>query len=75
MIRLILLQLICRRSLSIGIMAVIAQHERELISERTKAALPTKENHGFKFGKPDNLTNEEARKKGFDARKYNAKRK
>lgn len=43
-------------TLTIGIFAVLAQHERELISARTKAALQAKKAQGFKLGKPENLT-------------------
>ncbi|WP_026462764.1 recombinase family protein [Adhaeribacter aquaticus] len=43
-------------TLTIGIFAVLAQHERELISSRTKAALQVKKAQGFKLGKPENLT-------------------
>lgn len=50
-------------TLTIGIFAVLAQHERELISSRTKAALQAKKLQGHKLGKPENLTNE-ARAKG-----------
>ena len=42
-------------TLTVGIMAVLAQHERELISERTRAALQAKKAQGFKPGTP-NLT-------------------
>jgi len=45
-------------TLTIGIFAVLAQHERELISSRTKAALQAKIAQGHKLGKPENLTNE-----------------
>lgn len=42
-------------TLTVGIMAVLAQHERELIGERTRAALRAKKAQGFKLGTP-NLT-------------------
>ncbi|MBO0949186.1 recombinase family protein [Fibrella forsythiae] len=43
-------------TLTIGIFATLAQHERELISNRTKAALAAKIAQGAKLGKPQNLT-------------------
>lgn len=43
-------------TLTIGIFATLAQHERELISNRTKAALAAKIAQGAKLGKPENLT-------------------
>jgi DNA invertase Pin-like site-specific DNA recombinase len=43
-------------TLTIGIFAVLAQHERELISSRTKAALQAKKAQGAKLGKPENFT-------------------
>ncbi|WP_305952212.1 recombinase family protein [Emticicia oligotrophica] len=43
-------------TLTIGIFATIAQHEREIISRRTKDALKAKKQHGFKLGSPQNLT-------------------
>ncbi len=43
-------------TLTVGIFAVLAQHERELISSRTKAALAAKKAQGFVLGKPGNLT-------------------
>ena len=50
-------------TLTVGIFAVLAQHERELISSRTKAALAQKKAQGYRLGKPENLTND-GRKKG-----------
>ncbi len=43
-------------TMTIGIFALLAQQERELISERTKNALTEKKRLGFKLGKPENLT-------------------
>lgn len=54
-------------TLTIGIFAVLAQHEREVISSRTKAALQAKKTQGARLGKPENLT-PLARKKGVQAR-------
>lgn len=62
-------------TLTIGIFAVMAQHERELISSRTKAGLAVKAQQlakeGKKLGSPQNL-NLEARQKGHAAIKANA---
>lgn len=58
-------------TLTIGIFAVLAQHERELISNRTKAALQQKKLQGFTLGKPENLTTG-ARLKGLQIRQENA---
>lgn len=52
-------------SLTIGIMAVLAQEEREMISLRTKKALYELIKKGVKLGSPQNLT-ADARKKGTD---------
>lgn len=54
-------------TLTIGIFAVVAQHEREIISARIKDALAAKKRRGFKLGSPTNLTLK-ARKKGAAAR-------
>ena len=45
-------------TLTIGLLAALAQHERELISERTKAALAAKKARGAVLGSPQNLTRE-----------------
>ncbi len=57
--------------LTIHIFAAIAQDERRRISERTKKALQSKKEQGFKLGKPENLTNE-ARSRGVATIKRNA---
>ncbi|CAM1343226.1 recombinase family protein [Tenacibaculum aestuarii] len=58
-------------SLTIGILAVLAQEERELISKRTKLALTELRKKGVKLGSPQNLTIQ-ARQKGTEAIKQNA---
>lgn len=58
-------------SFTIGIFAILAQHEAELISSRTKLALQASKVRGKKLGTPKNLTSE-ARKKGLVIRKENA---
>jgi DNA invertase Pin-like site-specific DNA recombinase len=50
-------------SVTIGILAVLAQEERERTSRRTKKALAELRKKGIKLGSPQNLTND-ARKKG-----------
>jgi DNA invertase Pin-like site-specific DNA recombinase len=50
-------------SVTIGILAVLAQEERERTSDRTKKALEELRKKGVKLGTPENLT-PEARQKG-----------
>ena len=59
-------------TLTIGIFAVLAQHERELISERTKKALAELKAKGVQLGSPQNLT-ASARAKGVEAAKAAAR--
>lgn len=59
-------------TLTIGVMASMAQHERELISERTRQALAQKKKTGFRLGTPANLT-QEASGRGLAVRQQNAR--
>ena len=56
---------------TIGIFALLAQQERELISDRTKKALQSKKDNGFKLGNPQNLTNQ-SRLNSIEIRKQKA---
>lgn len=58
-------------TLTIGIFASLAQHERELISTRTRAALAAKIAQGAKLGKPENLT-ARGQQKGGETTRRNA---
>lgn len=58
-------------TLTIGIFATLAQHERELIGERTRKALAAKKQQGFRLGSPQNLT-PQAQRKGVQAIKAKA---
>lgn len=58
-------------TMTIGIFALLAQQERELISERTKKALQAKKARGEKLGSPKNMT-DSARNKSIQIRKAKA---
>lgn len=58
-------------TLTIGLFAVLAQHERELISQRTRDALQAKKAQGFKLGSPKGFVGD-VQKKGPEARKKRA---
>ena len=59
-------------TLTVGIFAVLAQHERETISKRTKDALAAKLAQGAQLGTPANLT-PAATQKGRDRNQANAR--
>jgi DNA invertase Pin-like site-specific DNA recombinase len=61
-------------TLTLGMFAVIAQHEREMISQRTKKALAVKKEKGVKLGSPvASQTIKAVTEKGLNARKANAR--
>jgi DNA invertase Pin-like site-specific DNA recombinase len=57
--------------LTVHILAAVAQHEREMISERTKAALAAAKKRGQRLGNPDIA---EVAKRGRAAASANARR-
>ena len=59
-------------TLTVGLFAVLAQHERETISRRTKDALQAKKARGATLGTPANLT-DDARARGRAAMQANAR--
>lgn len=59
-------------TLSLGIFAVVAQNERELVSLRTKKSLDELRKSGKSLGTPANLT-QEAKERGIDQIKSNAR--
>jgi DNA invertase Pin-like site-specific DNA recombinase len=59
-------------TLTIGVMATMAQHEREVISDRTRRALAEKKRLGFELGRPESMT-PEATRKGREVRQRNAR--
>ncbi len=59
-------------TLTVGIFAVLAQHEREVISSRTKAALQAKKKQGYSLGTPANLT-KQARQKAYQRSREKAR--
>jgi DNA invertase Pin-like site-specific DNA recombinase len=58
-------------SVTIGIMAILAQDERERISQRTKVALAELKARGVNLGSPQNLT-ANSRVRSLEVRKINA---
>ncbi|MEJ1242122.1 recombinase family protein [Chryseolinea sp. T2] len=59
-------------TLTVGIFATIAQHEREITSQRTKAALAVLKAKGVRLGSPENMTHK-AQKLGGKVSRENAK--
>ncbi|RZK23132.1 MAG: resolvase, partial [Hymenobacter sp.] len=57
---------------TVGLFAVLAQHERETLSKRTKDALVAKKARGAVLGTPANLT-DEVRQAGLHVRQQNAR--
>lgn len=60
-------------TLILGVMATVAQYERELISQRTKAALKVLKEKGVKLGRPCNARKPKPTRAGADAMHEKAK--
>ena len=56
-------------TLTLGIYSVLAETERELISQRTKLALQVKKQNGFKLGTPKNYVPKEIRKLAYEKKR------
>lgn len=65
---------IMQSTIMLGIMASLAQQERELISERTRAALAAKKAQGFKLGRPKGSNMDEAVKASLAKRMQSARK-
>lgn len=63
---------IMKSTLMLGVMASLAQQERELISERTKAALQAKKAQGVKLGRPKGSNMDAAVKASINKRMADA---
>lgn len=61
-----------KSTLILGVMASLAQQERELISERTKAALAAKKAQGVKLGRPKGVDMSKAVEVATEKRMYKA---
>lgn len=61
-----------KSTLMLGVMASLAQQERELISERTKAALAAKKAQGVKLGRPKGTNMDKAVKASIEKRMNDA---
>jgi DNA invertase Pin-like site-specific DNA recombinase len=59
-------------TLTIGIIASLAQHERELIADRTKAALLSKKRSGWIGGNNGKYLSDSGREKSKETRRSNA---
>lgn len=63
-----------KSTLMLGVMASLAQQERELISERTKAALQAKKAKGIKLGRPKGADTDKATKASISRRMKDAQK-
>ncbi len=59
---------------TVHLFAALAEKERKMISERTKAALAAKKERGYKLGSPSPTLTEQIRKKGRAAVMENARK-